>query len=203
MSDNEEQESGGALWIRIIFFIVYCCFIIAYATQTFELVQWLFPDDNNFMRGVTVFVCDGCATGYALAEMFYPFRLRRSKQLVFGMWIFSFVLSTIATVIQIYLQSIHRIPHTIDFGIILVAYGLIIVAFVAQITVLTIILRMEIGASQSKRVYLDDKPTKQKTTIQPVPLAQTAQMPPIPEKTVTITEKQLQDLIRSVKQDPQ
>lgn len=205
MEDQDEfKQTGAGWWIRLIGCIIYGAVIIAYAFQTLELVNWLFPADNWFMKVVTVFVCDGCATGYAMAEMFYRFRLRRSKQLTFGMWILTFVLSTVATIIQMYLSSTHTIPHAIDPGVVTVAYGLIIVAFVINIIAITVIIRMEYGASQPERVYLDDRPKKAKvspgTIVTPVALGQTAQ---IPEKTVTLTQAQLDELIAKAKKDPQ
>lgn len=202
---DEFQQTGAGWWIRLIGCIIYGAVIIAYAYQTLELVNWLFPADNWFMKVVTVFVCDGCATGYAMAEMFYRFRLRRSKQLVFGMWILTFVLSTAATIIQMYLSSTHTVPHLIDAGVVTVAYGLIIVAFIVNIIAITVVIRMEYGASQPKRVYLDDRPKKakvQRTTV--TALGQTAQMPQIPEKSIVLTEAQLISIIRqNQKQDPQ
>src|SRR5712691_9649853 len=101
--EQDFAQSGAGWWIRVIGVIVYVAIIVAYAIQTLLLVNWLFPADNQFMKVVTVFVCDGCATGYALAEMFYRFRLRKTKHIVFGMWIVTFTLSTAATVIQMYL----------------------------------------------------------------------------------------------------
>src|SRR5579859_1813745 len=133
MYEEDYQQTGAGWWIRLIGCIVYMAIIVAYAWQTMELVSWLIPDDNTFMRIVTVFVCDGCATGYAMAEMFYRFRLRRSKNLVFGMWILTFIFSTAATVIQMYLSSTHTIPHAIDPTVITVAYGIVIAAFVTNI----------------------------------------------------------------------
>ncbi len=161
MQEYEEQEdefkqSTGGWWIRVIGIIVYMAIIVAYAVQTLELVNWLFPDANWFMMIVTVFVCDGCATGYAMAEMFYRFRLKRAKGLVFGMWVVTFALSTAATVIQMYLSSTHHIPHSIDPTVISVAYGLIILAFVVNIIAITVIIRMEYNASQPQHRYLDD-----------------------------------------------
>ncbi len=158
--EEDFQQSGGGWWIKWIGIIVYIAIIVAYAIQTLELVAWLFPGDTWFMKSVTVFVCDGCATGYAMAEMFYRFRLRKSKHLVFGMWIITFALSTAATVIQMYLSSTHNVPHAIDPTVISIAYGLIIVAFVVNIVAITVIIRMEHGASHPAHRYLDDKPRK-------------------------------------------
>src|SRR2546421_5421400 len=146
--EEEFQQTGGGWWIHKIGIIVYVAVIIAYAVQTLELVTWLFPADNQFMRIVTVFVADGCATGWAMTEMFYRFRLRRSKHLAFGMWIVTFILSTGATVIQMYLSSTHNIPHKIDPSVITIAYGLVILAFVVNIIAITVIIRMEHAAGQ-------------------------------------------------------
>jgi hypothetical protein len=161
---DQFSQTGAGWWIHVISIIVYGLVIIAYAIQTLELVSWLFPDDNWFMRIITVFVCDGCATGYAFAEMFYRYRLRRSKNLTFGMWVITFALSTAATIIQMYLSSTHNIPHLIEPGIITIAYGLVIVAFVANIIAITVIIRMEHNASQPERYYLDDPHPRRKHT---------------------------------------
>lgn len=179
--DEEEfQQSGAGWWIRLIGIIAYGMLIVAYATQTLQLVQWLIRDGNWFMQIITMFVCDGCATGYAMAEMFYRFRLRRSKHLTFGMWIVTFVLSTAATVIQMYLSSTHNIPHAIDPSIITIAYGLIIIAFVVNIIAITVIIRMEYGAALPTRRYLDDKPKTKKARPQqqPAQLSQTDHVSP-------------------------
>lgn len=172
---DEFKQGAGGWWIRVIAIVVFMVIIVAYAAQTLQLVQWLFADGNWFMQIVTMFVCDGCATGYAMAEMFYRFRLRRSKHVVFGMWIVTFTLSTLATVIQMYLSSTHNIPHSIDPQIIALAYGLVILAFVVNIIAITVIFRMEHGASQPQRRYLDDGPRGRKglprQTVHPVPVA--------------------------------
>lgn len=170
------RQSRGGKAIKVIGLVVFVAIILAYALQTLQLVGWLFPDNNWFMQTVTVFVCDGCATGYAMAEMFYRFRLRASKDYVFWMWIVTFIFSTAASVIQMYLSSTHNIPHDIDPRIISVAYGIVIAAFVINIIAITLIIRMEHNASQPKHRYMDDKPQKrvQKTQQQSVQFAQTA-----------------------------
>lgn len=187
--DEEEfKQTGAGWWIRLLGVIVYMLVIVAYALQTLELVSWLFPDSNWFMKVVTVFVCDGCATGYAMAEMFYRFRLRRSKHLTFGMWIITFILSTAASVIQMYLSSTGNIPHKIDPAIIAGAYGLIIVAFVINIIAITVIIRMEYGAAQPAYRYLDDRPKK----VAPQRLAQpTTRVAEVSEPSLTDKVKQL------------
>jgi hypothetical protein len=167
--ENEEefQQSGAGWWIHKIGIVVYVIVIVAFAVQTLDLVNWLFPADNQFMKVVTVFVADGCALGWAMTEMFYRFRLRRSKHLAFGMWVVTFILSTAATVIQMYLSSTHNIPHSIDPGIITVAYGLVILAFVVNIIAITVIIRMEHEAGQPQRVYLDDLRSRKRALPQP------------------------------------
>lgn len=156
LDDNFEQ-SGGGMWIRVLGIVVCLVIILAFAWQTLELVSWLFVDENWYMKAVTVFVCDGCASGYAMAEMFYRFRLRWSKNIVFGMWLVTFASSTLATIIQMYLSSTNRIPHNIDPGIITIAYGIVIAMFVVNIIAITVVIRMEYNASQPKRIYMDDK----------------------------------------------
>lgn len=200
--EEDFQQSGGGWWIHKIGIIVYVAVIVAYAVQTLELVNWLFPSDNWFMRVVTVFVADGCATGWAMAEMFYRFRLRRSKHLAFGMWIVTFILSTSATVIQMYLSSTNNIPHKIDPGVITIAYGMVILAFVVNIIAITVIIRMEHAAGQPQHIYLDDKPKGRRTIVQPVQVtqvpataAQTAQLSPADAQWLAnlIAERQEQD----------
>ncbi len=202
IEEEDFQQSGGGWWIHKIGIIVYVAVIVAFAIQTLELVNWLFPADNQFMKVVTVFVADGCATGWAMAEMFYRFRLRRSKHLAFGMWIVTFILSTAATVIQMYLSSTGNIPHKIDPSVITIAYGVVILAFVINIIAITVIIRMEHAAGQPQHVYLDDKPKGRRTIVQPVQVtqvpavaAQTAQLSPADVEWIaqTIAQRQEQD----------
>lgn len=189
--ESEFQQTGGGWWIGKLGIIVYMAIILAYAWQTLQLVGWLFPANNVFMQGVTVFVCDGCATGYAMAEMFYRFRLRRSKQLVLGMWIITFIFSTVATVIQMYLESTGNIPHQINGNIIAVAYAVVIAAYVVNIIAITVIIRNEHNAGQPTRRYLDDKPRNRRAVPQGKPqsqasFAQQASAPAIPLATAPL-----------------
>ena len=163
--DYEFEQTGGGNWIRVLGIVVYLTIILAFAWQTLELVGWLFPSENWFMKVVTVFVCDGCATGYAMTEMFYRFRLRWSKNIIFGMWILTFVSSTLATIIQMYLSSTDRIPHTIDPGVITSAYGIIIAMFVLNIIAITVVIRMEYNAAQPRRIYMDDKDYRKRVRV--------------------------------------
>jgi hypothetical protein len=172
--DEDFEQTGGGKWIRLIGITAYMLIIIAFAWQTLELVGWLFPKENWFMKAVTVFVCDGCATLYAMAEMFYRFRLRWSKNLIFGMWLVAFLFSTGATVVQLYLSSIDRVPHQIDPGITTIAYAIIIFAFVVNIIAITSVIRMEYNAAQPKRLYQDDKEYRKRRSVQRVRVVEQA-----------------------------
>lgn len=187
--EDDFRQSGGGWWIKVAGIIVYMAIIVAYAIQTMQLVSWLFPADNWFMKGVTVFVCDGCATGYAMAEMFYRFKLRKSKHLVFGMWIVTFILSTAATVIQMYLSSTHNIPHSIDVSVVSVAYGAVIVAYVVNIIAITVIIRMEHNAGLPTRRYLDDGQRARR----PVQQASTSVQPAMDERAIMQLAQMLAD----------
>lgn len=176
--DEDFEQTGGGKWIRLLGMVAYTLVILAFAWQTLELVSWLFPDENWFMKAVTVFVCDGCATLYAMAEMFYRFRLRWSKNLIFGMWIVAFLFSTSATIVQMYLSSINRIPHQIDTGVTTIAYAIIIFAFVVNIIAITSVIRMEYNAGQPKRVYQDDKEYRHRRSPQRVRVVESARVTP-------------------------
>ena len=198
MSYSRDNQSGGGWWVRLIAIIVFIAILIGYAFQTLGLVSWLFPSDDLFMQVVTVFVCDGCCVLYSMADMFYRFRLRKSKNIVFGMWIVTFVSSTIATCIQMYLTSTHNIPHAINPLIVAVAYGLIIAAFVANILAITVVIRAEHLAGQPEHVYLDDvRPgavqVKMESATEPVAVQRTAtltpSLPPLPQRAAAPTAK--------------
>jgi len=194
--EEDFQQSGGGWWIHKIGIIAYVAVIVAFAIQTLELVNWLFPADNQFMKIVTVFVADGCATGWAMAEMFYRFRLRRSKHLAFGMWIVTFILSTAATVIQMYLSSTNNIPHKIDPSVITIAYGVVILAFVINIIAITVIIRMEHSAGQPQHIYLDDKPKVKR----PIPVAQPVQVTQVPATAAQLSPVDVEWLAKLIAQ---
>jgi hypothetical protein len=152
------RQSGGGQVIRVVAICAFIAILVAYALQTMSLVSWLFPQDDLFMKCVTVFICDGCCCGYGMGEMFYRFRLRSSKNWCYTMWVVTFILSTAATVIQMYLSSTHTIPHTIDSQVIVWAYGLVIAGFIVNIIAITCIIRAEHNAGLPAIVYLDDTP---------------------------------------------
>ena len=64
-----------------------------------------------------------------------------------------------------YLSSTDRIPHTIDPGVITIAYGIIIAMFVLNIIAITVVIRMEYNAAQPRRIYMDDKDYRRRVRV--------------------------------------
>lgn len=148
MQLSKDLKKKQIVWIPLMLGAAYVAITIAFAVQTYELVQWLMPADNVFMKWATVLVFDGACVVWSLTRTFTKvYHKHVSQQIVNGMFWFSFALSTVASVIQLYLSSTTKLNFHVDPNIIAFAFGTVIVAFVANLVALVCYGHAEMSAS--------------------------------------------------------
>lgn len=145
-----KRSSTGAFWMRLIVIGVYIAAVIAFAIQTWNLVDTILPADNQFMKVATVVCLDVMSIIFALTEMVYPFYSRAAKQLAMGMWLITFIGALFASIIYMYLSSIHVINGVLDMHVLVWAYGIIVFVMAADVLAITVGIRMEYGAYEMR-----------------------------------------------------
>ncbi len=145
-----KMGKAGYLFMGLLIF-AFVALVIVFAFQTYALVDGLFPSDNLFMKGVTVFSFDGCCIIYAGLEMFYMFKWRGGAMLAGIMWLVTFGGSLLCTIAYMNLSSDHLLNLITNTSVLLWSYALVTLVFAGDIVAITFMLKNEWFA------YLDVK----------------------------------------------
>jgi hypothetical protein len=132
--------------LLLILGTAYIGLLLLFAWQTWEFVNWLFPDDELTFRILT-FVCfDVMAFLWAICDLFYHFTDYAARTLVRWGWGITFTLSLVASVLFLSIQGFFRFHLQISVDMLNVGYGVSIVALVFNILILTGFLYREVTA---------------------------------------------------------
>src|SRR6266568_4273232 len=146
----QQQETGKAGYIFMALLIAaFCVLIIVFAFQTYLLVNTLFPNDNVFMKWVTVFSFDGCCVIYAGLELFYPFKWKSAKTLVGIMWGATFFGSLLCTIAYMNLSSDHLLHQIVDSTVLIACYAVVTLVFSGDIVAITYLIKGEYIATMA------------------------------------------------------
>lgn len=151
MDDEDEENSASGWWIGIIVCAIYAIAVFVFAWQTWQLVNTIFPADNQFMKISTVCCLDVMSLVFAMAEMLYPFKSAHAKHLAMGMWLITFTGALSASIIYMYLNSISVLHGVVDMSILVWAYAIVVVVMAADVLSITVGIRMEVGAAKAAR----------------------------------------------------
>ncbi len=174
----QQQETGKAGYIFMALLIAaFCVLIIVFAFQTYLLVNTLFPNDNVFMKWVTVFSFDGCCVIYAGLELFYPFKWRKAKTLVGIMWGATFFGSLLCTIAYMNLSSDHLLHQIVDSTVLIACYAVVTLVFSGDIVAITYLIKGEYTAHMAWKYRPRPLPvTPEPPTRQPVQYAHNAEI---------------------------
>ncbi len=151
------RKTTGQWLIPVIFGLVYVCILGVFAVQTYFLVDWLFPEQNYFMKIVTVFSFDGVALLCALAEAFYSFRSRRAHQKVRVAWGVSFVGSCLCTAVWMILSASTKMDFPVPGWVLDWSYVIVTAVFITVIVLATFAAMGEWRALHPLLDYEDDE----------------------------------------------
>jgi hypothetical protein len=143
MASTRPAAHTGNSALFIILALAYLGLLILFGIQTWLFVDWLFPSDQLLMKILTVISFDFMAVLWASLESFYIFVDRASHSLVKWAWGFTFLLSLIASVLYMVLQSMFRFHIGVSQDLINLAYGITITALVFNIICITFFIRHE------------------------------------------------------------
>ena len=162
----ERKHSNIGLFIVIA--IAYIALLLLFGWQTWEFVNVLFPDDQLLMKLLTVFSFDVMALIFGAAHLFYRFAHPHAKTAVGWGWAITNLLSLVATIIYMVIQSMFRFRVAVSTDVVNFGYGVTIAALVFDLSMIAIFLYSEI----STRFPNEDEfeliePQKHRTPVQP------------------------------------
>jgi hypothetical protein len=143
---RRNQHHAPTSSLLVIFGIAYIGLLLLFAWQTWEFVNWLFPDDELTFRVLT-FVCfDVMAFLWACCDLFFRFTDPTSRTIVRWGWGITFTLSLAASILFLSIQGFFRFHLQISADMLNMGYSVSIIALVFNILILTAFLYKEITA---------------------------------------------------------
>lgn len=139
MKQMNHTGGNGLFLIGLVFYIGA---LILFATQTWSLVNWLFPSDNFQVKLLTVLSFDVMSIFWSCVDLFYRFASRTAHNLVRWAWAVTFLLSFVASVLNMCLEWMFRYQTTSD-SLVKEGYGISIFAVTINILFLTFFFYLE------------------------------------------------------------
>jgi hypothetical protein len=183
MTKFQVQRKHSNIGLFVVISLAYIALLLLFGWQTWQFVNFLFPDDQLLMKLLTVFSFDVMALIWGCAHIFYSFAHPYAKNAVAWGWGVTNVLSLVATILYMVIQSMFRFHVTITTDVVNFGYGVTIAALVFNIGMIATFLYMEIATrfpNDDEFEYVDEPKKKPQQTSTPVQLAQTAQPPAQP-----------------------
>ncbi len=143
---QQKRKHTGGMGLYLIGGGIYIGLLILFGFQTWQFVDWLFPNDQLLMKILTVLCFDVMALFWACADLFYRFASRGARSLVRWAWAISFLLSLLASIFYLVIESMFRFQVTITQTTVNIGYGVTIFALTLNILFLTFWLYLEWAA---------------------------------------------------------
>lgn len=173
----------------ILFAVVYVALLILFASQTWLFINWLFPPDQLVMKALTLLTFDGMAALWAVGDLFYKFASPGAKTIVRTAWAISFLLSMLATIFYLVLESMLRFNIAITPDTVNVGYGVTITAVTLNVLFVTFFLYLEWRARHpeeyefaqpTQHIWRSDAGQAEEDPFPPLPEPRTKPMPALP-----------------------
>lgn len=196
--DLEELEvpEDGTNWpFWIVGGLIYLALTILFGWQTWTFVNFLFPSDQLLMKALTLISFDVMSVFWGCMDLFYKFASEGAKRWVRWSWIITFVLSSIASVLYLVIQSMFRFHIVIDPTTVNIGYIFSIIALMFNIIALVLWVYLEYATRHPRKdsiaYYKAMKPQKKRKAGKPVQqqqasFAQQASAPASPKATAPL-----------------
>ncbi len=186
----QKRKHTGNMGIYLIGGGIYVGLLILFGFQTWQFVDWLFPNDQMLMKLLTVLCFDVMALFWACADLFYRFASKSARTLVRWAWAISFILSLLASIFYLVIESMFRFQVTITQTTVNIGYGVTIFALTLNILFLTFWLYLEWSARHPQQdEYADEQ---QPLTQQNAPATRLARETSVPSTNRQPDVEQLQ-----------
>lgn len=136
--------SNGA--ILVVFGLLYAGMLILFGWQTYQFLDFLFPNDQMLMKVLTLISFDVLAFLWGATDLFYSFASRGAKAIVKWAWLITFLLSLGASILYLVFQSMFRFKLDVSQDMINAGYTISIVALTYNIVSIMFFLYCEYNA---------------------------------------------------------
>lgn len=141
--------------IMIAMCVVYLGMLVLFATQTWGLVDWLFPTDQLGTKLLTLGMFDIMAFMWGCVLKFYRFHSRGAWQAVVAGAVITFLLSFVASILYMSIHNIFRFHLAVDQGTVNFGYGVSILAVMVNIIVGTFFVVLELNGNNPHLHYFE------------------------------------------------
>ena len=151
------SKSNWNIPLLIAGLVIYGALLLLFGWQTWQFVNWLFPDDQLLAKLLTMLSFDVLAAFWAVVHTFFRFKSRGAKHWVQIAWAVTFILSLVASVLYLVIQFFFRFqigvsPAMVNFG-----YAVSIIALVFNILALMSWLILEHRARNPRQDEFEDE----------------------------------------------
>src|SRR5437588_251116 len=108
MAKYQFTRKTGNVGLFVAAAIVYIGLLCLFAWQTWGLLDFRFPADQLLMKQLTLLSFDGMAFLWGAIHLFYRFAHPGDKSAVGWGWGITFLLSLVATILYMVIQSMFR-----------------------------------------------------------------------------------------------
>ena len=129
-----------------IVYIVYIGLLILFGFQTWQFVNFLFPDDQLTMKVLTLISFDVMALLWGVADLYYAFASKGAKTAVRTAWVITFLLSLVASILYLAIQAFFRFHIGISVTMVDWGYTISLFALTFNIIILMFFIYLEWNA---------------------------------------------------------
>jgi len=137
VEQTQRVRHTGNTGLFIVVAVVYTGILILFGWQTWGFVNWLFPSDQLLMQVLTMLCFDVMAAIWAVIDLFYHHATRGSRSIVRWGWAISFILSLLASVLYLVIQSFTRFSVTPSASMVNTGYTVTIIAITLTMLLVT------------------------------------------------------------------
>ncbi len=136
MATTQKQHNAWNSPLMYVGLAMYAALLSLFGWQTWQFVNWLFPDDQLLAKILTMLSFDILAAFWAVVHTFYRFASRGAKTWVIIAWGLTFILSLLASILYLVIQFYFRFSISVSPAMVDIGYAVSIVALVFNILAL-------------------------------------------------------------------
>lgn len=124
--------------VTVLVYLVYIGLLILFGFQTWQFINFLFPDDQLTMKVLTIISFDIMALLWGVADLYYAFASKGAKTAVRAAWVITFILSLVASILYLAIQSLFRFH--VDVSQTMINWGYIVSLFALTFNIIILML---------------------------------------------------------------
>lgn len=145
MQQNKAHRPANLI-VTALVYIIYVGLLLLFGFQTWQFVNFLFPDDQLTMKVLTLISFDAMALLWGVADLYYAFMSKGAKTWVRVAWVVTFILSLVASILYLVIQAFFRFHVGISEAMVDWGYTISLFALTFNIITLMMFIYLEYSA---------------------------------------------------------